>query len=60
MMETQAKKELAEEEEEQLAKGGVFLHAMSAANFVALGLELEDTQCVVPSTCSSLLTNASV
>jgi len=52
MTEAQAKKELAEEEEERLASGGVSLHAMSAGSFVAMGLDLEDAQCVVSRMCS--------
>ena len=42
----QVKKELAEEEEKRLASGGVSLHNTSAASFIVLGLEIEDTQCV--------------
>jgi len=47
MTEAQAKKELAEEEEERLANGGSSLHATSAAEFVAMGLDLEHAQYVV-------------
>ena len=47
MTEAQVKKELAEEEEEQLANGGSSLHATSAAEFVAMGLDLEHAQYVV-------------
>jgi len=57
MTEAQAKKELAEEEEERLANGGVSLHAMSAGTFVAMGLDLEDAKCVVSKTCSRILSN---
>lgn len=57
MTEAQAKKELAEKEEDRLASGGVSLHAMSAFNFVALGLDLEDSQYVVPKICPCALTN---
>jgi len=38
------RKELAKEEEILLSNGGVALYEMSASAFVALGLELEDTQ----------------
>ena len=44
--EAQVKKELAEEEEKRLASGGVSLHNTSAASFIVLGLEIEDTQCI--------------
>ena len=44
--EAQVKKELAEEEQTRLAAGGISLHNTSAASFIVLGLEMEDTQCV--------------
>jgi len=40
------RKELAKEEEERLANGGVSLHATSASAFVVLALELEEAQYV--------------
>ena len=45
--EAQVKKELAEEEERCLAAGGISPHNTSAASFLVLGLEIEDTQCVL-------------
>ena len=45
--EAQVKKELAEEEERRLAAGGISPHNTSAASFLALGLEIEETQCVL-------------
>jgi len=47
MSEAQVKKELAEEEEKRLVAGGVSLHNTSAASFIVLGLEIEDTQYVI-------------
>jgi hypothetical protein len=41
------RKELAELEATRLAKGGVALHKTSPAAFLSLGLELEESQCVV-------------
>ncbi|KDR65962.1 hypothetical protein GALMADRAFT_81295 [Galerina marginata CBS 339.88] len=42
--EARVKKELAEEEEKCLAAGGISLHNTSAASFLGLGLEIEETQ----------------
>ncbi|PPQ76700.1 hypothetical protein CVT26_004470 [Gymnopilus dilepis] len=42
--EARVKKELAEEEERRLKRGGISLHKTSAPSFVALGLEIEETQ----------------
>lgn len=42
--EARVKKQLAEEEENRLKDGGVSLNNMSAASFVGLGLEIEETQ----------------
>ena len=52
--EAQVKKELAEEEERRLAAGGISPHNTSAASFLALGLEIEETQCILhrPSICT--------
>jgi len=36
--------ELARNEEERIEKGGVILHKMSAASFLILALEIENTQ----------------
>ncbi|KAF8958645.1 hypothetical protein BDZ97DRAFT_1906427 [Flammula alnicola] len=44
LLELEGKKQLAEEEERRLADGGISLHATSAASFVQMGLDLEDTQ----------------
>ncbi|KAJ3500804.1 hypothetical protein NLJ89_g9630 [Agrocybe chaxingu] len=44
LSEAKAKKELAEEEKQRLAAGGVSLHATSAAEFIAMGLDIEETQ----------------
>ncbi|KDR74714.1 hypothetical protein GALMADRAFT_70522 [Galerina marginata CBS 339.88] len=41
--EARVKKELAEEEEKRLAAGGISLHNTSAASFLGLGLEIEET-----------------
>jgi hypothetical protein len=49
--EAQAKKELALEEEQRLAAGGIALHTTSAAAFVIMGLEIEDTQYAFQSSC---------
>jgi hypothetical protein len=48
MTEAKARKELAEEEERRLAAGGSTLHATSASSFVIMGLEIEETQYVMP------------
>ncbi|KAJ3487311.1 hypothetical protein NLJ89_g11723 [Agrocybe chaxingu] len=42
--EAQVRKELAEEEQRRLADGGTSLHTTSAASFISIGLEIEDTQ----------------
>ncbi|KAF9548613.1 hypothetical protein CPC08DRAFT_648406, partial [Agrocybe pediades] len=42
--EAQVKKKLADEERERMEAGGVSLHSTSSWSFVALALELEDTQ----------------
>lgn len=47
MTETQIRKELHDEEEVRLAKGGESLHATSASAFMMLGLDLEESQYVV-------------
>lgn len=44
--ESQVRKELAREEEERLAGGGIALHGTSASAFVVHALELEDAQYV--------------
>jgi len=44
LTEADVRKELAKEEETRLSNGGIALHETSAPAFVALGLELEDTQ----------------
>lgn len=44
MTEAQAKKELAEDEERQLAAGGPPLHATGPTSFIVLGLEIEETK----------------
>ncbi|KAJ3492844.1 hypothetical protein NLJ89_g11151 [Agrocybe chaxingu] len=44
LTESQVRKELAEEEQRCLAAGGTFLHTTSAASFVSLALEIEETQ----------------
>jgi hypothetical protein len=40
----EVRRELADDEEDRLANGGVALHKTSPAAFVILGLELEDAQ----------------
>ncbi|KAJ3503439.1 hypothetical protein NLJ89_g8431 [Agrocybe chaxingu] len=42
--EAKAKKELAEEEAQRLAAGGISLHATTAAMFIAMGLDIEEAQ----------------
>jgi len=44
--ESQVRKELAREEEERLAGGGIALHGTSVSAFVVHALELEDAQYV--------------
>jgi hypothetical protein len=44
MTESQARKELAEQEEQRLAAGGIALHSTSASAFVTMGLEIEEAQ----------------
>jgi hypothetical protein len=44
MTEAQAKKELVEDEERQLAAGGTSLHSTSASSFIIMALEIEETQ----------------
>ena len=44
LSEAKVKKQLADEEEKRLKAGGVSLHNTSAASFVSLGLEIEETQ----------------
>ncbi|KAF9054775.1 hypothetical protein BJ165DRAFT_1321710, partial [Panaeolus papilionaceus] len=44
MTEAEAKKELAEEEEERIKKGGVSYHETSASSFVCAAIEIEDSQ----------------
>jgi len=46
LTEAQAKKELAAEEEQRLASGGIALHSTNASAFVVMALEIEETQCV--------------
>ena len=54
IFEAQVRKELAEEEERHLAAGGISPHNTSAASFLALRLEIEETQCIPhrPSICT--------
>ncbi|KAF8868211.1 hypothetical protein CPB84DRAFT_1697097, partial [Gymnopilus junonius] len=47
MSEAQVKKELAEQEEQRLAAGGISLHEMSAPMFIQMALDLEEAQYVV-------------
>ncbi|KDR70910.1 hypothetical protein GALMADRAFT_144380 [Galerina marginata CBS 339.88] len=44
LTEAQVRKDLADEEEERLVRGGSSVHATSASSFVVLGLELEAVQ----------------
>ncbi|KAF9472822.1 hypothetical protein BDN70DRAFT_818093, partial [Pholiota conissans] len=46
--EAQVKKELAEEEAKYLSNGGTYLHATTASMFVYMGLDLEETQYLLP------------
>ncbi|KAJ3501027.1 hypothetical protein NLJ89_g9529 [Agrocybe chaxingu] len=44
LSEAKVRKQLAEEEKERLAKGGIILHVTSAASFITHALEIEDAQ----------------
>ena len=44
MTEAQARKELALDEERRLALGGVAYHSTTAATFVTMALEIEESQ----------------
>ncbi|KAJ3500320.1 hypothetical protein NLJ89_g9853 [Agrocybe chaxingu] len=56
--EAEAKKELAAEEEKHLAAGGVSIHATSPPAFVAMTLELQDTQRRIKHLAKGLMTQA--
>jgi len=43
-LESQVRKDLAEEEQDRLEEGGISLHVTSAAVFIVHGLELEEAQ----------------
>lgn len=51
LTEAQVRKELAEEEESRVAEGGVVLHETSAASFLVIALNLEDSQYVANPAC---------
>jgi hypothetical protein len=42
------RKELADEEQDRLNKGGTVYHEVSASSFISIGLELQDLQYVTP------------
>ncbi|KAF9540711.1 hypothetical protein CPC08DRAFT_650802 [Agrocybe pediades] len=48
MSEAEVRKKLEIEESERLRAGGISLHNTSPWVFVAMGLDLEDTQCILP------------
>lgn len=46
MSEALVKKALAEEDSDFLKAGGTFPHKTTAAQFISIGLELEEAQCI--------------
>ena len=46
LSESEVQQELALEEQQRIGGGGLVLHTTSPAKFLALGLELEEAQCV--------------